>query len=270
MPTSPSHPALTLWGYTPTSCRSVRTPAPWEVARLAVQAGDFLAQHTKRPTPSPRPPRYSDRSIDTRAQTPLYADGWVLTHTWQKIAQTGRPASPAAVEPDVVARRISSGAAASSLRNLIDRAFRILREPSDAPDGVVLTVEVEHLLPDDWWTYLSGGWLASVTGAPGQSALAPLPPAPSKRELKDVIDFLHGIEESQDRQVIRDALCVRAHERGAHEKVADALSTLRHEAPLNDRHDRTIAARLLSLHPMALEVGDESVLDLTASLRTRN
>ncbi|MCC3765990.1 hypothetical protein [Streptomyces sp. UNOC14_S4] len=229
------------------------------MARLAVQAGDFLAQHTKRPTPSDEPPN------DTNTKS-ILVDGWVRTPRWRPIVPThGRP-SLAAMDPEAVLRRATSAAAPSTLRGLLERAVRILHAQYDIPDGVALTLGVSNL-PDAWWTYLTSGWLATITGAPGQSLMLPLPPVPTNRYgLTNAIQWLQGYD---DLQVVRDAFRVRAQEPGAQSVVDDALYALRYNEPTSNREARTILARLLSLHIRALQIGDESVIDLTASLRAR-
>ncbi|MFB7763627.1 hypothetical protein [Streptomyces xiamenensis] len=70
------HPAPILWGYSADSCPTVGKPADWQMARLAVQAGDLLAQHTRRPTPSEHPPR-TPAGVGSLVQ-----DGWVRARGW--------------------------------------------------------------------------------------------------------------------------------------------------------------------------------------------
>lgn len=259
------HSALVLWGYAEPD-PDARTPAAWERARLAVQAGDFLAQHTKRPTPSAQPPTHEERR--TAAQS-LVVDGWVQVHGWRPIVPTAGPRSLAAVDSESVVRRMVAGpsAAPAALRRLIDRAVRILHHPAGLPDGVALTLGVTQL-PDDWWTYLSSGWLATLTGAEGQSIMLPLPAvqleAYDHRRLTEAMRWLQEGDDLHAAQAVFDSRTPVAQH-----LMEDAMTALRYDVPgINDRPTRVQMARLLRLYASALDYGDQPVIDLVTNLHS--
>ncbi|MEU7162035.1 hypothetical protein AB0A98_37325 [Streptomyces chrestomyceticus] len=153
----------------------------------------------------------------------------------------------------------------------MDRTVRILkRDPADLPDGVALTLSVANL-PDEWWTYLSSGWLSTLTGAREQSLMLPLPPVhqePYDRYLDDAMQWLvrEDLQENRDVVVVKEAFGTRAPVDPA--LVADAMAALRYDTPgILDRPTRTVLARLLSLYSTGLCCDDQQVIDLNIFLR---
>ncbi|MFD7663555.1 hypothetical protein [Streptomyces sp. NPDC059788] len=265
------HPALVRWGYVE-PCPGLRAPAKWETARLAVQAGDYLAQHTNRPTPSENPPAHKGGSP---APSPLVAYGWVRARGWRRIVPAHGQQSLAAMDPATVARRItaaSQSALPAALRGLVDRTVRILRHDlADLPDGVALTLS-QVTLPDEWWAYLSSGWLSTLTGAPGHSIMLPLPPVhqdPYDRYLADAMRWLDD-EDRVDLDPVKEAFAARTPVAPA--LVVEAMAALRYDTPgIHDRPTRTALARLLSLYSTGLCSDDQELIDLNAFLgRTRD
>ncbi|MFF8786701.1 hypothetical protein [Streptomyces sp. NPDC015125] len=249
------YPALTLWGYSGDSCRDAPRPARWETARLAVQAGHFLALHTRRPAPAPEPPADPDLR-DT------IVGGWVRLRGWQPIVPCPLPQAPGAVAPDVVARRFVSNPSAmpGALRQLIERTVRALHHPDDLPDGVALAIGVPRQ-PEEWWGYAMSGWLATLTGFEGQSAMRPVPEAPGDRwDLERAMEWLAS---QPDLDQVR-----KAFKTSRPEVVKDAVSSLGYDNPsLSDLPTRIVLARLLSLYEVALRRGDKPVIDLVKDVR---
>ncbi|WP_399554040.1 hypothetical protein [Streptomyces anulatus] len=250
------YPSLTVWGYTDSSDPRAPRPAPWELARLAVQAGHFLAMHTRRPEPSPEPPKGAPGGA-------LVHDGWVNFRGWQQIVPCPAAQAPGPVDPELVARRMTSSpsATATNLRQLFERTARALRYPDDLPDGVALTIGAP-MLTDEWWGYVRSGWLATLTGAGVQSAVRPLPEVPDgwpARYLKEAMEWMttqsdldevrHAFHQMQPRTA-RDAVALLGYDR----------------ADLPDREMRTVLARLLSLYAGALTRGDQEVIGLVRDL----
>ncbi|MBD2829903.1 hypothetical protein ID875_21305 [Streptomyces globisporus] len=154
--------ALTLWGYTDSSAPEAARPADWERARLGLQAGRFLALHTRRPGSSPHRPTELPSGTDPRVQ-----DGWICLKGWRRIV--GRTQGPVRLDPDVVAGRMvgrSVSATATGLRQLLDNTARLLRYPEGLPDGVALSIGARHLPTRGGATWAAGGSLVS----PGTSS----------------------------------------------------------------------------------------------------
>ncbi|MFI1226091.1 MULTISPECIES: hypothetical protein [unclassified Streptomyces] len=255
------YPSLTLWGYTDESPPRLRRPAQWEMARLAVQAGHFLAMHTRRPEPSPEPPAFTEALGND-----LVRDGWINFRGWQRIAPCPRPQAPSPVAPDAVARRMvsSPGAMATNLRQLLDRTARALRYPDDLPDGVALAIGAPGLTAE-WWGYLQSGWLATLTGAGVQSALRPLPVVPEGWEARYLEQAMEWLADQPDLGDVR-----RAFHQSRPQAAQDTVDLLRYDRDrpdLQDRETRTVLARLLSLYAVALRRGDDPVIGLVADLR---
>lgn len=251
MTSSQIHPPL-LW-------TEGKRPPLWEMARLAVDAGDFLARYTRRPTPSDTPPQTRRRD--------LVVDGWLRAGGWKPITPADggtRVISP--VDPEAVARRMTSTAAPAGLRQILERAVSILHYPDDLPDGVALAVAAEpHHLPDGWWGYVSGGWAATITGTPGQSLMIRMPEVPDSRDAYDLRDAMRWLHAQPELGTVRAAFAT-----DDPEEAENALPDLRYDLPhAGDLHIRIVLARLLYLYRRALVHRDQPVSDLVTTLRSR-
>ncbi|MFJ2225642.1 hypothetical protein ACIOFY_37070 [Streptomyces anulatus] len=249
------YPALTVWGYTDSSAPRAERPAQWELARLAVQAGHFLAMHTRRPEPSPEPPADGSDVGPVR-------DGWVNIRGWRRIVPCSAPQGPSPLDATLVARRMTSSpsAVATNLRQLFERTARALRYPEDLPDGVALAIGAP-MLSNEWWGHVQSGWQATLTGA-GQGSVRPLPAVPEGWSARYLEQAMTWLVEQSDLVEVRDAF----HQ--VRPRVArEALDLLGYDRPdLSDRETRTVLARLLSLYAGALSSGDQEVIGLVKDL----
>ncbi|MFI1532148.1 hypothetical protein [Streptomyces griseus] len=226
------------------------------MARLAVQAGHFLALHTRRPEPSPTPPEGDGSNAGP------VRDGWVNIRGWRRIVPCSAPQGPSPLDPVLVARRMTSSpsAVASNLRQLFERAARPLRTPEDLPDGAALTIGAS-ILPNEWWGHVQDGWRAALTGVE-QGSVRPLPAVPEGWSARDLEQAVTWLAEQTDLGEVWAAL------QQTRPRVArEALDLLGYDRPdLPDCETRTVVARLLSLYAGALSRGDQEVIGLVRDL----
>ncbi|MFE5841987.1 hypothetical protein ACFQ7N_10110 [Streptomyces niveus] len=249
-----------------------KRPARWEIARLAVDAGDFLARYTRRPTPSDTPPTGGGLVVDgwLRANGTgggLVVDGWLRADGWKPITPAdggARVISP--VDPEAVARRLTSTTAPAGVRQILEKVVRMLHYPDDLPDGVTLAVAAApHHLPDWWWGYVSGGWAATLTGTPGQILMVRMPEVPDSRDAYDLRDAMRWLHAQPELGTVRAAFAT-----DDPEEAENALPDLRYDLPqAGDLHTRIVLGRLLYLYRRALVHRDQPVTDLVTTLRSR-
>ncbi|MFB7918934.1 hypothetical protein [Streptomyces sp. NPDC056061] len=255
-------PALTLWGYSSDSC--LERPKEWELARLALQAGDYLAQYTDRPTPADAPPKNPEP--DGRAIHPLVADGYVRVRGWEPIAPC-ESRGHSNLDPVVIARRMESNPRAipTAVRQLLERVTRV-QHHTDVPDGVALALGV-HNLPDMWWGYVKNGWLSALAGKPGHSLLFHLPPVPHKTPglaRRQMAEAMTWLADQPGLREVRDAF----HNPQPDDVIDDALHVLHHNTPtVGDLAARTQLARLLTLYNSAVGCRDLPLIQMVADLR---
>ncbi|MEU8893924.1 hypothetical protein [Streptomyces sp. NPDC048442] len=253
-----TEPDLYVWGHT-----SRLAPSEGELARLAVQAGAFLALHTLRPAPTPQPPDHRSPGM------PLTVEGgWLLHRGWRRILPHPTTPAPGAFEPRAVARRLAP-ARPAEIRQLLDRATRsaLGRDLVAVPDGVALAL-TDHLhVPDSFWGYLAQGWIQSVAG-PSHLVRDYLPALHSSiaDSYRRAVDWLcreigGGVTELEP---VREALTTRTPG-----DLWDVRAVLRYDKLPSDTPTasevtthRVLLARLVILYWAALESGDTHLTDL--------
>ncbi|MFH8439346.1 hypothetical protein ACH4A3_29495 [Streptomyces sp. NPDC018007] len=261
------YPSLTLWGCTDSSLPGAQPPAPWEMARLGVQAGHFLGMHTRRPKSSPLRPYGVPEGTEGRVR-----DGWICYRGWRRIVGRPSPQARNPVDPSVVVRRLTSshntGALASGLRQLIDDAARALRYPDDLPAGVAITLGAPQVVGDDWWGHVIRGWLSTVTDTRTSSLPVtplPLPGPPTGSRARYLREAMEWLAEQPGLAEVRAAFL-----QDEPDPALEAVGVLGYDHPgLTGREQRIVLARLLSLYSAALTHGcrDQEVIDLVTRLR---
>ncbi|MFE7485520.1 hypothetical protein [Streptomyces sp. NPDC057552] len=264
MPTSsrPSlHPALTLWGYTPDPRPGVPDTEDWETARLAFQAGHYLALRTLRPEPGPGPQK--NRTLQEYQEQGPLSNGWLLSRTrWRPILPSPHPPGPGAVEPAQVVKRLTAANASPGLRQLLQQVVRTDRRSERVSDGVAVTLALPSL-PLQWMLSLRSGWVTTITGHPGPFWADKLPDPPGRFDRRNLETAMEWLTQQPGLGGVREAF---------HANRPDwaraAVSSLRYEAPTApDLPERITLARLLYLYEVALRLDDQPVIELVADLR---